>query len=59
MKVPVEMERTGWVTEFGEVGSVEPEGCLDGKVFEDESQVSGFITRENCQRDFNCPVLPG
>lgn len=59
MKVPVEMERTGWVTEFGEVGSVEPEDCLDGKVFEDESQVSGFITRENCQRDFNCPVLPG
>lgn len=31
------MERTGWVREFGEVESVEPEGCLDGKVFKDET----------------------
>lgn len=58
MRLLVEMERTGWVREFGEVKFVESEGCLDVKVFKDESQISGFITGENCQRNFNCPVLP-
>ena len=31
---------------------MELEGCLDGKVFKDESQVSGFLTWVNCQTDF-------
>lgn len=38
------MERTGWIRVIEEVESMEPKGCLEGKVFKDESQVSGFIT---------------
>lgn len=33
-------------------------GLSRWKDIHDESQVSDFITRENCQRDFNCPMFP-